>query len=84
MIASGMSPGWESCKRPLPRIPRICTNSDKRAPPFEFVQIRGIRGRCFADTPSTFITLTFWSRGGRLGSYDQGTVLHDCPAECWV
>jgi hypothetical protein len=39
---------------------------------------------CFANTPSTFITLTFWSRGGRLGSYDQGTVLHDCPAERWV
>ena len=34
-IASRMSPGWESCKRPWPRIPRIGTNAV------------GIRGQCF-------------------------------------
>jgi hypothetical protein len=39
---------------------------------------------CLANTPSTFITLTFWFGGGRLGSYDQGTVLHDCPAKRWI
>jgi hypothetical protein len=40
--------------------------------------------QCLVNTPSTFITLTFWFGGGRLGSYDQGTVLHDCPAKRWI
>jgi hypothetical protein len=29
---------------------------------------------CLANTPSAFKTLTFWSRGGTLGSYDEGTI----------
>jgi hypothetical protein len=37
--------GMIPVKKYWPRIPRICTNSDKRAPPFAFVQIRGIRGK---------------------------------------
>jgi hypothetical protein len=30
------------------------------------------------------MTWMFWSRGGRLDSHDQGTVLHDLPAERWI